>query len=289
MSPEGKIYASAVAFRQALEERLTTISRDTHVALERLRKHVAFDRFLARLFAGQSQHSPMWLLKGGYSMEIRYSNIARMTKDVDLTIPSMKSPKPEMLHEMLVRATEKDMGDWFTFLVGPHSVEMEQAVYGGWRYPVSAMLAGRKFTTFHVDVAVGDAVVSAPDWEKGPELLAFAGIAPANAALLPREQQFAEKVHSFTYPRPEVERSRVKDFVDMVLLIEHGLPDKALVLKAIAATFDRRKTHPIPTELPPPPPAWERTYSDMAADCGVKKKDIKNAFNFVSGYWKNLL
>lgn len=289
MSPEEKRYSTAIAFRRALEERLGNVSRDTKVALERLRKHVAFDRFLARLFADQPQVSPMWLVKGGYSMEIRYANIARMTKDVDLTIPNLKSPQPEMVHEMLIHAMEKDMGDWFTFLVGPHSLEIDRAIYGGWRYPVSAMLAGRKFTTFHVDVAVGDAIVSAPDWEKGPELLSFAGIVPANSALLPREQQFAEKVHSFTYPRPEAERSRVKDFVDMVLLIEHGLPGNELVLKAINATFERRKTHPIPKGLPPPPPAWDRTYAEMAADCGVKQKEIKNAFNFVSEYWKNLL
>lgn len=289
MNPKEKAYSSAAAFRQALEERLLRISRDSGIALERLRKHVAFDRFLARLFHEGKKTAPKWLLKGGYSMEIRFSNIARMTKDVDLAIPTMKDPNPERLHEMLVRAMEIDAGDWFTFLIGPHSLEMQQAVYGGWRYPVKVSLAGRSFTTFHVDVAVGDAVVSAPDWEKGPELLSFAGIAPAEAALFPREQQFAEKVHGFTYPRPEEERSRVKDFVDMVLLIEHGLPDKALVLKAMIATFERRKTHAIPKTLPAPPQSWARTYAEMAADCGVKEKTVQGAFKFVSEYWKNLL
>lgn len=288
MNPKEKIYNSAVSFRQALEGRLLNISKEKGVALERLRKHVAFDRFLARLFTGESHGSSIWVLKGGYSMEIRYSYIARMTKDVDLSIPHIKDPNPEKLQEMLIIATEKDLGDWFTFLISSYSVEMEQAVYGGWRYPVTAMLADKKFTTFHVDIGVGDAVISKPDWGKGPELLAFAGIAPAEFALLPREQQFAEKAHSFTYPRPEAERSRVKDLLDMVLFIENGLPNRILVLKAVEATFKCRNTHPVPKILPAPPIFWDKTYAEMAADCGVKHKEVKNAFNFVLEYWNEL-
>ena len=42
-------YASAAAFRQALEARLAALSRDGGVSLMRLRKAVAFDRLLARL------------------------------------------------------------------------------------------------------------------------------------------------------------------------------------------------------------------------------------------------
>ena len=288
MSPDEKVYTSAAAFRQALEGRLLQNSRSTNMALERLRKHVAFDRFLARLFLDEPEATPRWLLKGGYSMEIRYSHIARMTKDVDLSIPKLKDPSPEMIQAMLVQAAEKDLKDWFVFRVGTHSVEMELPVYAGWRYPVETMLAGKRFTTFHVDIAVGDAVVSAPDWERGGELLAFAGIPPVKAALLPREQQFAEKVHGYTMPRPEAERSRVKDFVDMVLLIERNLSDKALVVKAIEATFERRKTHSIPKVLPAPPAAWEGAYAEMAADCGVQHKEMKGAYSFVSEYWGSL-
>lgn len=288
MSPEEINYSSAAAFRQALEGRLLQNSKSTGMALERLRKHVAFDRFLARLFLNESKDLPRWLLKGGYSMEIRYAHIARMTKDVDLSIPRLKDPSPEAIHEMLIQVTDKDLGDWFVFRVGPHSVEMELPVYAGWRYPVTAMLAGKQFTTFHVDIAVGDVVVSAPDWESGEELLAFAGISPVKAALLPREQQFAEKVHGYTMPRPEAERSRVKDFVDMVLLIERDLSNKALVAKAIEATFGQRKTHSIPKVMPAPPAAWEKPYAEMAAECGVQRKEIKGAYAFISEYWDTL-
>ena len=288
MSPEAKQYGTAVAFRQALENRLMSELPKSGVPLERLRKRVAFDRFLARLFDGEPESSPKWLLKGGYSMEIRYSNIARMTRDVDLSLPVFKDPTPEKIRELLALAVEKDLGDWFVFLVGPYSLELQQAVYGGWRYALTATLAGRNFTTFHVDVGVGDAVISAPDWETGTGLLSFAGIAPARAALLPVEQHFAEKIHSFTIPRPAATNSRVKDFVDLALLIENGLPDVKIVSKAIEATFARRDTHPVPEVLPAPPAAWSETYATMSAECGVKHKEIDEASKYIAEYWKTL-
>ena len=126
--------------------------------------------------------------------------------------------------------------------MGPYSKELLQAVYGGWRYAVTATLAGRNFTGFHVDVGVGDAMISAPDWETGSGLLSFAGIAPVRAALLPIEQHFAEKIHSFTTPPPAAANSRVKDFVDLALLIENGLPDAKI--KAVEATPGDRRTAP---------------------------------------------
>ena len=74
-------YASGSAFRRALEERLRTRSLDTGVPLVRLRKTVAFDRFLARIAAGPLT---TWVLKGGFLMQLRIGDRARTTKDIDL-------------------------------------------------------------------------------------------------------------------------------------------------------------------------------------------------------------
>jgi hypothetical protein len=79
-------YLSSTAFRRALEDRLQTQSTHGAVALNRLRKMVAFDRFLARLLAAQSD---TWMLKGGLALQLRLGDRARTTKDMDilLTIP----------------------------------------------------------------------------------------------------------------------------------------------------------------------------------------------------------
>ena len=74
-------YKTATEFRRDLEARLKSIAGASNADLQRLRRKVAFDRFLARLFsAGDSK----FFLKGGYAMELRLSS-ARATKDIDLT------------------------------------------------------------------------------------------------------------------------------------------------------------------------------------------------------------
>ena len=118
-------------------------------------------------------------------------------------------------------------------------------------------------------------------------MLAFAGIRPARIALLPREQQFAEKVHAYTLPR-EGGNSRTRDLVDMVLLVQKGLPEAAKVKAAVRATFGRRKTHTIPVALPAPPAKWAAPYQRIAGDVGLEAAEIGAAFSVVRDYWDGL-
>jgi hypothetical protein len=81
----GKPYKTAGAFRAALEVRLQSLAREENTDLQRLRRQVAFDRFLARLFPRGPNSQYPWVLKGGYAMELRIRS-ARTTKDIDLTL-----------------------------------------------------------------------------------------------------------------------------------------------------------------------------------------------------------
>jgi len=221
-------------------------------------------------------------------LELRFQNIARTTKDIDFTIPKMEDPTKEKIHGLLQDEVKKDIDDWFKFLIGAPMADLDQAVYGGWRYLVTARVDNRKFSEFHLDVGVGDALVSEPEWQKGPEILSFAGIEPVTVAMLPRDQQFAEKLHSYTYPREVREFSRTKDLVDIVLLIDQGLPEKQQVVKAIQATFNRRESHEVPQVLQVPPAIIAPSYNVMAIDCGVSKKTVDEAFQYINSYWQQL-
>ena len=89
-------------------------------------------------------------------------------------------------------------------------------------------------------------VVEGRDW------LGFAGIARPSLYMIPREQQFAEKLHAYTLPRKGAVNSRVRDLVDMVLLIRSATMARNKVTEAIRVTFERRKTHSLPSTLPVP-------------------------------------
>ena len=75
-------YATGAALRVPLEERLKQIAKTEGTELQRLRRQVAFDRPLARLF---DSVDTQWVLKGGYAMELRFQ-VARATKDLDFTV-----------------------------------------------------------------------------------------------------------------------------------------------------------------------------------------------------------
>lgn len=76
-------YVSAEAFAQAPSERLKRQAESGGADLGRLSKQVAFERYLARLFALENT---LWVLKGGYALELRLGK--RSTKDVDLNLSS---------------------------------------------------------------------------------------------------------------------------------------------------------------------------------------------------------
>jgi hypothetical protein len=56
------------------------LAPETDVDLQRLRRQVTFDRFLARRFSKGPKATYPWVLKGGYATELR-TRFARATKD----------------------------------------------------------------------------------------------------------------------------------------------------------------------------------------------------------------
>ena len=267
MKNQPRHYTTDAAFRVALETRLKAISTAEGVDLQRLRRQVSFDRLLARFFA--ERHAP-WLLKGGYAMELRLRT-ARTTKDIDISLPAEAVAK--FGEEILKRLQDNawtDLGDFFAFVIGEPQLDLKAAPQGGARYPVTASLASRVFTKFHLDVGIGDTVVPPTESIEGRDWLNFAGVASPKFVAISTEQQFAEKLHAYTLPRPDSTNSRVKDLVDMILLIQMGTMNKAILKQAIQTTFELRGTHPIPTTLLEPPESWSSPFLAMIKECDME-------------------
>jgi hypothetical protein len=113
-----KKYNSPVAMRTALEERLNCASRANNQDILRLRRKVAFDRVLARIFT--SRESSRMVLKGGYALELRLHS-ARTTKDIDISIDASKEAiahNQQSLLKILQQASAIDLGDFFEYAVG---------------------------------------------------------------------------------------------------------------------------------------------------------------------------
>jgi hypothetical protein len=246
--------------RTALEERLKRVSRDEGIDLQRLRRQVAFDRYLARLFQEANSN---WVLKGGYAMELRFQT-ARTTKDLDFTVRTAPAGRDDAVRRQLQDAGAVEAGDYFTFRVGEAMMDLDGAPSGGARYPVESILGGRTFVKFHLDVGVGDVVLDPLEPAEMRDWLGFAGVAPPTVWMIQREQQFAEKLHAYTLPRTAAPNSRVRDLVDLVLLIQSHTMDSSRVRQALRATFDRRATHAMPKDLNPPPRGVECAFREAS-------------------------
>jgi hypothetical protein len=288
MKPPRK-YASAAAFRVAFEERLKKLAQEESLDLQRVRRQAAFDRLLCRLFA--NPNAP-WLLKGGYAMELRLKT-ARTTRDIDLALRRLPMPSADWdanavgVLESLREAGKLDLQDFFTFVFSNAIQDLDAAPYGGARFPVDARLAGRTFVKFHLDVSTGDVLREPYESLSGRDWLGFAGVASANFPAVSSEEQFAEKLHAYTLPRVGRENTRVKDLVDLVLLIERTKLDATRLPKAIRETFQRRKTHGISSTLISPPASWSRPFAEMAAECGLEP-DMEKHFGMVERFVNRL-
>ena len=280
-------YATAAAFRMALEEYIGRLHRVNDLAIARLRKRIAFERFLKRL---QAPPDSPWVLKGAVALDLRFGNRARATKDLDLGMDLSPSnhtpPDPGQVAVRLKAAAAVSIEDFFVFnLPGEwEKIPLEPGIRA-YRFRARASLAGRPFEEFRVDVGLGVQLISAPDEVPESDILAFSGIPPGRFRAIPLSQHFADKMHALTFPWKDRENTRVKDLVDLVLILEASPPEPASARLALEAVFDRRDTHRLPTRIPDPPRLWAGPYHASATEIGLSHATVDRAMEFLQAYW----
>lgn len=273
-------YESGGAFRMALEARLRTEALETGIPLARLRKTVAFDRLLARMMS--ADQADRWLLKGGLALQIRMNEGARTTKDIDVLLRDTRDDA----QVLLAQAAKVPLGDWFEFEVAPATALTSEA---GIRVPVHCRLDSREFESFHVDIGIGDPVVTDPESFVVTRLLEFSGIPPTTVRCYPIVQHLAEKLHALTRPHGDRDNSRVKDLVDVVIIAEQSEIESHDARAALLATFAARDTHSAPTRLPRFPRTWEIAYRRLAAEVGVTARALADGVELAERFANPIL
>jgi hypothetical protein len=275
-------YSTAVDFRRAIEARLKIEAESTSSDYGRLRRIVVFDRIAARLSAADQG----WVLKGGTALEFRLGLRARTTKDLDLVLRS-GPPDGAGIRDVLIETLAVDVdSDRFVFTVG-HPIELDTDAAGnpGWRFSVDGALAGKTFAAIRMDVVLRPVELVTTERIPLPGKLAWAGIRPRTIESADRRQHFAEKLHAFTRDYGLRPNTRVKDLVDLLLLIHDGLsPDRDLQT-VVRHVFTVRATHPVPTGIPDPPPTWRDEYPAIAANAALDEQDLPAALDALRAFW----
>lgn len=277
-------YKTARAFRVAIADRLKRLSRETGEPYLDLYRRVAIDRFLARIDWSK------WTAKGGYILQRRLPK-ARRTKDIDLSTADAAFVLPDReaqqaaLAEAFQEMSRLDADDYFEFQV---SVEKPLPGFGkgGIRCQVRCLIDGQAWSTFQLDAIIQDETVFPTETLTGDAFLSFAGVEPLQLKVPIKEEVFAEKIHAYTTPR-ENENSRVKDMLDLALLIDDGL-DGEKTKAAILGVFSIRKTHAAPAELPVPPASWQNLFAELVSGTKIELT-LDAAFAAVASYYASLM
>jgi hypothetical protein len=276
-------YRDAIGLRRALETRLKQRSAANGTDLGRLRRGVVFDRVAARLAAAPG--GP-WILKGGAAMEFRLAQRARMTKDLDVVLKA-DLLIPDDVRDILIDCLSVDQdGDRFTFQVGPCTpLAADRAERPAWRLSVDAWLAGKPFGTVRLDVVLRSDELAGTEQLRLPGTLSFADIPVGTIEAVDRRQHFAEKLHALTREYPDRSNTRIKDLVDLVLLIETGLEADIALTRTVRHVFAVRATHPYPAAIPDPPDSWRAGYPIIAAGLTRTPAEMTAALRTVRIFW----
>ncbi|MDO9196691.1 nucleotidyl transferase AbiEii/AbiGii toxin family protein [Rhodoferax sp.] len=226
----------------SVRARLLNLAKADKTNFNQILVRYALERLLYRL--SQSQHAGNFVLKGALLFAIWYDLPHRPTRDADLL--GFGASDLVSIGQTFRDIASVQVADGIVF--DPVSVTVEEirkdAGYAGARVMITAELARAKCRT-QVDIGFGDAVTPGPIQATYPVL-----IADFPAPMLrtyPVYTVVAEKLHAIALLG--MTNSRLKDYLDLSILLDREALDFNTLVAAIAATFARRGMT-VPTALP---------------------------------------
>ncbi len=278
-------YTEPESFRAALEGRLRNASNGQS-DLSRRRKAVAFDRVLTRLATVEGGR---WVLKGGAALEFRMPDRARATRDIDLA-DTHAATIADAVDGVIEAIGEDPFGDHFNFRVTRRRRLSDDGHRGPVeRLSVDALIGGRVFEKFVVDVVVASGSMPPPDVLVLGEVVGFAGVPGVEVLVIDLRTHWAEKLSAYCRRYGDRPNTRVKDLVDLVLLIEQGLEPDDKLLAAVEATFTSRGQEVPGALVPSMADEWAEPFLELAEELGLSTPTSAEAHNLIEEYWQRVL
>jgi len=254
MPPE-RAYGTPKAFRQALTGRLKALVAQGPWELPELQRQIAYDRLLARLYLVDRG----WIVKGATALLARELGV-RATIDIDLYRDTAVAAAERELRE----AVAADLGDWFTFELGP-----SRSIRDGMdarRVPIEALIGPTVWVSFHVDlVGAGVTMTGEPDEVPALARVGMPDIEQKGYRAYPLVDHVADKIVAIfgRYGSSAGPSTRYKDLVDLVAIATGASVEATAQMAALASEAEGRG---LPSRFDVPDhAAWERGYAAEAA------------------------
>ncbi|HEV8695794.1 MAG TPA: nucleotidyl transferase AbiEii/AbiGii toxin family protein [Lysobacter sp.] len=226
----------------SVRARLLNVAKATGTDFNLVLVRFALERLLFRL--STSAYADRFVLKGALLFTLWYDLPHRATRDADL-LGFGSSDAGSMASAFRdIASVAADDGIVFD----PASVRAgdirKEAGYGGVRITLNGKLANARCVA-QVDVGFGDAVTPGPTDAIYPVLLD--DLPAPRLRTYPVYTVVAEKLHAIVVLG--MVNSRLKDYLDLVVMMEREALDEPTLALAVAATFQRRGTG-LPNALP---------------------------------------
>jgi hypothetical protein len=222
----------AASVRARLLNRARETKQDFNLVLTRY----AIERFIYRISV--SRHADLFVLKGALLFDLWFDIPHRLTTDADF----LGFGSAELSH---IEAIFKDI----CAIEGPDGIEFQSDTvrvveirkdvnYPGVRITLGGLIDGARCQV-QIDIGFGDAVTPSPEDAEYPVILSE--FDPPRLRVYPRYTVVAEKFEALS--SLGIANSRMKDYFDLWVLSRQADFDGDILLQAVRATFNRRKTN----------------------------------------------
>jgi Nucleotidyl transferase AbiEii toxin, Type IV TA system len=239
-----------------LTDKLREAAKTSRWSLAELQRQMAYDRLLERLYLVDDN----WVVKGATALLARDLAV-RATIDIDI----YRTGAREVAEAELREAATRDIGDWFTFQLGPGRMVNDGA---GMRIPVTASVGATIWAEFHVDLVGSDLVMTGqPEAVPALARVLMPDVEQHGYRAYPLVDHVADKFAAMLerYGDREMPSTRYKDLVDLVAIVTEASVSADGQGIALASEAKRRGITLPPRFEVPDRDLWERGYAAEAA------------------------
>ncbi len=226
----------------SVRARLLNVAKAQSADFNQVLVRFALERILYRL--SQSTHADQFLLKGALLFTLWYDMPHRTTRDADLL--GFGPSDLESIAQTFRDIASVEVEDGIVF--DPASVSVEEirkdAGYSGARVLITGEIAKARCKT-QIDIGFGDAVTPEPIHAIYPVLID--DLPAPRLRTYPVYTVISEKLHAIALLG--MTNSRVKDYLDLSVMLDRESLNMNTLAQAISATFTRRGMA-VPTDLP---------------------------------------
>lgn len=216
-----------------LKSRIIDTAKKSNITVQAVWDKYLFDRFLVRL--SLNKHKDEFVLKGGYLLENIISIEQRTTLDLDFSY-RLSDIGIEVLTEKILSIIETSANDEVFMSIRDIMPIAKKDNYDGYQVRINATIGNIK-KIFGMDIATGDTITPKPNSLKYHTSIADETIQIKSYNL---ETMLAEKFQ--TVIEKSTSNTRMKDYYDIFVLVNHQDLDIDLCHDALVNTFETRKT-----------------------------------------------